>query len=477
MAGKTPKEKIEETVLQQQEQLDKEREEQERKLAEAKKEGQQAAQVAPKVGLANVNGADIVTRSGSVGTSESNSTQQSLSRSQSQSQNSSKGKSVSYTERDPELRNELEKEADEVVMKGYGWVKDENGEWVRDPNSTLYNALKIDREKDRAERERQIEINKKKGLASALSESAKLVSDMIFGGIGGNVYERKPDTIASDAAKENQRLRELQAAQDVAFRNKELQELNAALKEKQQYVDAQTDKYAKKLTETEQSGEQNSTQFNEGVTNSSSATTTRQSSNQGTWYSDRYLANHHSSGWTIDGNGNLTFTGGGGSGMDKVDVTITDSTGKTVKELKIPTKDKKELIGHAKRLLQADMNSGKISSSSLKGIYTPPGLKNKTEKWNDDKVLSQSVITRYPDLLNKYMDLMMAQGYSINGDRATRTDIYQAITGINPRTENGRIDPNKVLDGVVLDGVAGTASSINQSAPTTKDNGSAGMFD
>jgi len=79
---------------------------------------------------------------------------------------------------------------------------------------TLSDAIGADREKLRKQREAEAAQNRKRAKVAAFTDSARLLSDIISAGMGGNVYARNADTTAKEMSERNKQLRELQAAED-----------------------------------------------------------------------------------------------------------------------------------------------------------------------------------------------------------------------------------------------------------------------
>lgn len=403
-----------------------------------------------------------VTNSVQSGTSNTTGTQHNASVSTQTSESSGR----SYREIDYDKANEA---ADKQIAQRYkdmGYIQDENGNWV-EPN--LLDALKI-REKLRGEREKQMKLNRWKQIESALYNSGAILSDMISAGIGGNVYKRDKDTTAADAAKDTERLRELQAAEDVAAAEKE----RARRKEQADINQQIRDKNIERFTATVSTNSGTNRGVQQGVSTSSQTTQSTSRSSQSSHTKGQQ--DPTGKGYSYDKDGNLILGGGGGGsrGAAAINVRITNKDGETIDTISIPKEDKEELVNTAHTLLQEALNKGTISADDLRGIYTP-ATRKKAASWNDDNILSSEIVLSQPRILNEFINRLIKQGYQIDNQPISRVDAYELITGVNPRDNNGNIVSSRVLQGVILDGVSGTNSSINYDMSQESD--FAGLFD
>lgn len=347
----------------------------------------------------------------------------------------------------------------------------DKGEVVRNPNSTFYEAIGVDRKRLKEERERQEKKQKYIKLNDAFKKSLFLFNDMLGSALGANVVKREKDTVAADADKEIARLREEQIADDMADKMQDIQDqekwsadywkaFNDWRKEKQKHISdnsstgsQQSVQQGQQFSQSQQSGKSNTVQTSKST--------------------PEYLAATHKGGLTVDKNGNLIFGGGGGGkGTAVANVRVTTANGEELQQIYLPDYAREELVNTAHTLLQEAINTDEISADDLKGFYTPERKsigKHEPAKWNDDNLLSSEIVLRQPRILNTFINKIIEQGYEINGKPISRADAYMLITGINPYGTDGKIDANKVLHGIVLNGVAGR-SAVN-------GDGTAGMFE
>lgn len=180
---------------------------------------------------------------------------------------------------DPAVRQQAQNEYNER-MRSLGYVQDTNSPngWSKDP--TLFDALKVNRDNLKAERERQEKINRNRQLGAAIAETARLVSDMGWGAAGGNVYRREKDTTATDAMNENKRLREQQIADDIAAQEKDRQDYLAAAREAMAARDAYIRDFSKQVNHSQGRSTGNSTQRGSSSGTSSSSSTSTGWQNQ-----------------------------------------------------------------------------------------------------------------------------------------------------------------------------------------------------
>lgn len=407
--------------------------------------------------------------------------QQSEQSGESESTQSGESRSTSYTTITPENEQRVDAAAQRAAS-AYGY--DYNPQTGEMKQGTVFDALNIDRAKIRDAREKQQKLNRWKQIESALYNSGAILSDMISAGVGGNVWRREKDTTAQDAAKDTERLRELQAAEDAAAAMQERQDRVNAFNAAQTARNQEYERLKQTVSGTKQSGESKTKHSGKSTTDGTTTgnTTSTTDQKQGTAYSDQYWASKNKGGYTIDDEGNIVFSAGNGgrggsggssSGTASLQVRIRGKNGDEVKEIKIAKSDKEELVNTAHSLLQEAMNRGEISVDDLKGIYTPANkLNGKDASWDDKVILSSKVVLNQPRILNKFIDKLVGSGYTIDGNKISRAQAYEMITGVSPYGSDGKIATNKVLRGVTLDNVEGTSATIDGTS-----DGSAGMFD
>lgn len=185
-------------------------------------------------------------------------------------------KSVSQKEVSPDVQAAADKAyAEAMAEKGY--VPDGKGGWVL--NHTLYDALNIPREDLRKERERQQRQNRMKEIAAGIYHTGALLSDMISAGVGGNVWKREKDDTASKAVADNNQLRSLQLAEDIAFADKQRKDKEEALNE----ANKRRDQYIRDFAKTVSDQTHENSGFQQGYSNN--VTVGEQTSEQNSKYS------------------------------------------------------------------------------------------------------------------------------------------------------------------------------------------------
>lgn len=445
--------------------------------AKKKQEQQQAQQAATAASAQQEPDVSVSGRSTTTQNQRGTTHQQSEQSGESESTQSGESRSTSYTTITPENEQRVDAAAQRAAS-AYGY--DYNPQTGEMKQGTVFDALNIDRAKIRDAREKQQKLNRWKQIESALFNSGAILSDMISAGVGGNVWRREKDTTAQDAAKDMERLRELQAAEDAAAAMQERQDRVNAFNAAQTARNQEYERLKQTVSGTKQSGESKTKHSGKSTTDGTTTgnTTSTTDQTQGTAYSDQYWASKNKGGYTIDDEGNIVFgagsggRGGSGNGTASLQVRIRGKNGEEVKEIKIAKSDKEELVNTAHSLLQEAMNRGEISVDDLKGIYTPANtLKGKDASWDDKVILSSKVVLNQPRILNKFIDKLVGSGYTIDGNKITRAQAYEMITGVSPYGNDGKIAANKVLRGVILDNVGGTSATIDVNTGFNPDAG------
>lgn len=344
--------------------------------------------------------------------------------------------------------HEAEQSADAAATRAYaayGYNQKPDGTIER--NQSLFDALGLDRDKLRGEREKQMRLNRWKQIESALFNSGAILSDMISAGIGGNVWKRDKETTASNAAKDNERLRELQAAEDAAAAERERKERQDAYKAGEEARYKELDRLKRNVQEGSsytRGGSQSDT-----TTESKSDTTSTQTQNQ--YMSDAYKEYKYAKG--------SGRSGARSSAYDDV-FNVGVKKGDNGQEVRSFAMSKAEKAALGKGLQIAIVNRAQndpayrqlmIDSGIIEERISSDGRKILSSKVSDPIAFLDDVqngITYngkaidIPELTNLQIDFITEQGgYNRNGRGITRSEAYEIITGDNIHLPTGKLDP------------------------------------
>lgn len=274
--------------------------------------------------------------------------------------------------------------------------------------ATLGNALKI-RDNLRAQREDLQRRNRAKELSSALFNSAALISDIASAGAGGNVWKRDKDTTLQDAVKDNERLRELQAAEDVAFEEQERKRRMEQAANDQAILDKWIDRKTKLVSSN--SGSQQGSQRGSSVSrgNQSNVSVGRSFSKQASVWDDDYLSARY-------GGSGSRRSGRGGGKVKTIKIPYTDSDGKT-------------------KTVAIDIPEAHYDAM---GSYISGALNRLRENGNNiDKVLEKSGI--FPKEDGTYNTDDILAGGVIFEDPSFRAEFEREILGTDDLTPEGKV--------------------------------------
>lgn len=384
--------------------------------------------------------ADTVTQSTSeqVQQGTSNTTQAN----QSQTLSAQTASSQSWKENAPDVDEQVAEQDKKWLANNDQFVLDENGNPVRNPNDTLYNALQVDRDKlrgDRARRERALRWQR---LENAIAKSAMLLSDMGTATAGGNVWKRDKDTISEDATKEINDLRAQQIADDLAAKEKDKQELEDWKKRRWENAEHFRESIMRNMQESQNEGTQETASLGNQITNTKS----HQLSNgtQAQDVSDDYMnrkAYYHSLGL------------GGGNKTDYLSVKVHTANGEETYRLPMPAAKKEaianELANVLSRYPDAEEKFKEYFEEEVKG-------RKKVKKVNLDRLINDGVYLKDPYIMNTFLTELEKQGIKDNdGNSVSRAQLYEMITGKNIFNNDGTINPKAVMRGITLNGVAG----------------------
>lgn len=307
--------------------------------------------------------------------------------------------------------------------RGYIW-DEEKQQWV---SPTLLDVIGA-REKLRQSRAEQQRRNRIRQLSSALYNSGAILSDIISAGVGGNVWKREKDETANKAADENNRLRELQAAEDVAFAEQERKRRDEDAKIFQQFRDknAELAKTVRSSYNNSQSSSSNGTTVNNGVTRT-------QQSSEGTSATTYKGA---LTGKGLRGYSRSLYGGGSGSGKTGyISVRMKNGAhGEEYFSFALPEEEKNSLAAAVARSVDDAAKAGNTTAQELLDkYYTKKKRTDKAKSWDYDALIGDGALYAIPGVLNRYLDELTNAGMShqVNGADVpyTRRELYQMMTG------------------------------------------------
>lgn len=410
-------------------------EEQRRALEEQAAAAQQAVvnaqQAAPSVnsgatGTVNANGADITQQSGT--RSQQSSVSNSTSVNTGSSVSSQQGHTESYSMEGMTPEQRAQYIADYTKLHP-GYTLNDKGEVVRDPNASLYDALQIDREKLRGERDRQERIQRMRKLEHGLANSAMLISDMISAGIGGNVYKRDKDKTNEEADKEIARLREQQIADDIAAKEKERQERDKWSADLWKDLNDYRRDFIRRVSENSSTGSQQSVQQGQQV--STSQQSSKSNTVQTTTYDDALK------GKGLRGYSRRSYRLGGSG---KQDLTywpmkiVNGAHGEEYMSFALDKEEKESLSKAIASSINTAADSGNQAAIALRDKYYKKLKRNdKSATWDYDALVNDGALYQVPGVLNRYLDELTQMGitHPVNGQNVpyTRRELYQMMTG------------------------------------------------
>lgn len=415
----------------QEEILEEQRRALEEQAAAARQAVANAQQAAPSVnsgatGTVNTDGADITQRSGT--RSQQSSVSNSTSVNTGTSVSSQQGRSESYSMEGMTPEQRAQYIADYTKLHP-GYTLNDKGEVVRDPNASLYDALQIDREKLRGERERQERIQRMRKLEHGLANSAMLIFDMISAGIGGNVYKRDKDKTNEEADKEIARLREQQIAEDMAAKEKEKQERDKWSADLWRDLDNYRRSLYRNVSENSSTGSQQSVQ--QGQQFQTSQQSGKSNTVQTTTYDDALK------GGGLRGYSRRSYGYGGGG---KQDLTywpmkiVNGAHGEEYMSFALDKEEKESLSKAIASSINTAADSGNQAAIALRDKYFKKLKRNdKSATWDYDALVNDGALYQVPGVLNRYLDELTQMGitHPVNGQNVpySRRELYVMMTG------------------------------------------------
>ncbi len=290
--------------------------------------------------------------------------------------------------------------------------------------------LGVDPEVMRKQREEEMALNRRKQKESAWYNALAVLGDMVTTATGGNVWKREADKHAKDAHDDNLKLQKEQAAEDIANNTK----LRAPEKEYAAAVanlrDAVGKAYGTKIsTSTEQVGD--------------TKTTTTQGRDVTTGHRDAVA-------------GRTTTRSGSGSGSTTtayLPIKVNTANGKETYRIAIP-KAKKDAI--ANELANVLFSQPEYTKKYAQYVVTTGSGTKKETTIDLDRLINDGVYIDNPNIINTFITEMQRSGITnTDGKPASRAQIYEMITGDTITDEHGKVLPDRVLQGVTINGVQG----------------------
>lgn len=261
-------------------------------------------------------------------------------------------RSVSYQAPTPEMQEYIQKNIIEPTQQAYG-INPATGD------VTPFQALGYNPEDERKRREAEMALNDRKRKENAWYNAFAVVGDALTAGLGGNVWQRKPNRIGEIANADNQRLIAEQKAEDI---NNAAILRNAGVK----YADAVNrliQNYLTKTTTTNKTGGGRTESTVHGAQNG-------------------YKYNSHA-----------IRTGNGKNGTHKiVKLAVQDQNGNVTgyRDLTVPKDMADAYARKLSTVLQKRFDEGRMQGSMenliASGIYDPTA-KDPFKRWNYDALL------------------------------------------------------------------------------------------
>lgn len=303
--------------------------------------------------------------------------------------------------------------------------------------------LGVDPEVMREQREAEMALNRRKQKESAWYNALSVLGDMVTTATGGNVWKREADTHAKEAHDDNLKLQKEQAAEDEANNNK----LRAPEKE---YAAAMSNLYdtvgkafgTKISTTTEQEGDTKVT-----TTQGKDTTTTTQGRDVTTGHRNAIA------GRTTTRSGSGSGSGSSSDTTAYLPIKVNTANGKETYRLAIP-KAKKDAI--ANELANVLFQQPDYTKKYAQYVTTTGSKLNAKTTIDLDRLINDGVYIDTPNIINTFITELQRSGVTnTQGKPATRAQIYEMITGDTITDERGQILPDRVLQGVTINGVQG----------------------
>ena len=298
--------------------------------------------------------------------------------------------------------------------------------------------LGVDPEVMRKQREEEMALNRRKQKESAWYNALAVLGDMVTTATGGNVWEREADKHAKEAHEANLNLQKEQAAEDIANNTK----LRAPEKEYAAAVanlrDAVGKAYGTKIsTSTEQGGDTKTT-----TTQGSDKTTTTQGRDVTTGHRD-----------AISSATSNTSTSNKSTTTAYLPIKVNTANGKETYRIAIP-KAKKDAI--ANELANVLFSQPDYDRNYAQYVTTTGTNLNEKKTIDLDRLINDGVYIDNPNIINTFITELQRSGITnTDGKPASRAQIYEMITGDTITDERGNILPDRVLQGVTINGVQG----------------------
>ena len=298
--------------------------------------------------------------------------------------------------------------------------------------------LGVDPEVMRKQREEEMALNRRKQKESAWYNALAVLGDMVTTATGGNVWKREADKHAKEAHKANLNLQKEQAAEDIANNAK----LRAPEKEYAAAVanlrDAVGKAYGTKIsTSTEQGGDTKTTTIQ-----GSDKTTTTQGRDVTTGHRD--AVTHTSTSTSTSNKSNTTAY---------LPIKVNTANGKETYRIAIP-KAKKDAI--ANELANVLFSQPDYDRNYAQYVTTTGTNLNEKKTIDLDRLINDGVYIDNPNIINTFITELQRSGITnTDGKPASRAQIYEMITGDTITDEHGQVLPDRVLQGVTINGVQG----------------------
>lgn len=301
--------------------------------------------------------------------------------------------------------------------------------------------LGVDPEVMRKQREAEMALNRRKQKESAWYNALAVLGDMVTTAGGGNVWKREADTHAKEAHDDNLKLQKEQAAEDEANNNK----LRAPEKEYAAAMANLRDTVGKAFgtkisTTTEQEGDTKVT-----TTQGKDTTTTTQGRD--------VTIGHRDAISSATSNTSTSNKSSSSNTTAYLPIKVNTANGKETYRIAIP-KAKKDAI--ANELANVLFQQPDYEKNYAQYVTTTGSNLNAKTTIDLDRLINDGVYIDNPNIINTFITELQRSGVTnTQGKPATRAQIYEMITGDTITDERGQILPDRVLQGVTINGVQG----------------------
>lgn len=291
----------------------------------------------------------------------------------------------------------------------------------------------------RKQREAEIALNRRKQKESAWYNALSVLGDMVTTATGGNVWKREADQHAKDAHDDNLKLQKEQAAEDEANNTKLRAPEQAYAAAVAKLRDTVGRRYGTKITSTTEQGGDTKTTTTQG----NDRTTTTQGKDVTTGHRDAIA-------------GRTSTRSGSGSGSSTtayLPIKVNTANGKETYRIAIPKSKKDAIANELANVLakQPDYDTKYAQYITTKGS----GLSEQTSI-DLDRLINDGVYINNPNIINTFITELQRSGVTnTQGKPASRAQIYEMITGDTITDDRGQVLPDRVLQGVTINGVQG----------------------